>query len=181
MARIIGFAGGAFVNVDQGNGTDATFEGPSIGNLSYVIDVAITPVDFSTRFSGTGLTFAAVGTLPTGLSLSSAGVLSGTPTVEQVASGIVIRATDASLGTADSNSFNITIADVVLSATPRWLPLILAERLSWLRRYTGLHEAAIAEANGSALWAKYAFFRNIKVDVHSVPGYPRPNWPVPGG
>lgn len=181
MARIIGFAGGAFVNVDQGDGETATFEGPSIGNLSYVIDVAITPIDFSTRFSGTGLTFAAVGALPTGLSLDAAGVLSGTPTVEEIATGVVIRATDAALGTADSNSFNITIADVVLSATPRWMPMELALRLSWLRRYEGCRAAALAEANGSALWAKFGFFRNVKVDVHSVPGYPRPSWPVPGG
>lgn len=181
MARIIGFAGGAFINVDQGAEGSATFVGPTIGNLSFVIDTAITPIDFSTRFTGTGLTFAAVGSLPTGLSLNSSGVLSGTPTVEQVASGIVIRATDASAGTADSNSFNITIADVVLSVTPRWMPMELALRLSWLRRYTGLRAAALAEAAGSALWAKYTFFRNVKVDVHSVPGYPRPNWPTPGG
>jgi putative Ig domain-containing protein len=179
MARITGFAGGAFVNVDQGG--DAAFIGPSIGNLSYVINSAITPVDFSTRFTGTGLTFAAVGSLPTGLSLNASGVLSGTPTVEQVASGIVIRATDASLGTADSNAFNITISDVVLAVYPRWMPLILAERISWLRRYDGLRAAAISEAAGAAQWAKYALFLNVKVDVHSVPGYPRPNWPVPGG
>lgn len=181
MARIIGFAGGAFINVDQGAEGSATFVGPSIGNLSFVIDAAITPIDFSTRFSGTGLSFAAVGSLPTGLSLDAAGVLSGTPTVEQVASGIVIRATDASLATADSNSFNITIANVVLSATPRWVPMELALRLSWLRRYEGLRAAALAEANGSGLWAKFALYRNVKIDVHSVPGYPRPSWPVPGG
>lgn len=181
MARITGFAGGAFINVDQGGGGPATFIGPDIGNLSYVIDVAITPVDFSTRFSGTGLTFAAVGSLPTGLSLNSAGVLSGTPTVEQVASGIIIRATDGSSGTADSNAFNITIADVVLSATPRWMPMELALRLSWLRAYAGLRAAALAEAAGSGLWAKFALYRNVKIDVHSVPGYSRPNWPAPGG
>lgn len=181
MARIIGFAGGAFINVDQGEEGSAAFVGPSIGNLSFVIDVAITPIDFSTRFSGTGLTFAAVGSLPTGLSLDAAGVLSGTPTVEEVASGIVIRATDSGAQTADSNSFNITVADVVLSATPRWMPMELALRLSWLRAYTGLRAAALSEAAGSALWAKFALYQNVKIDVHSVPGYSRPNWPTPGG
>lgn len=166
---------------EDAGGDAATFVGPSIGNLSFVIDVAITPIDFSTRFTGTGLTFAVIGTLPTGLSLNSAGVLSGTPTVEQVASGLVIRATDAALGTADSNTFNITIADVVLSVYPRWMPMELALKLSWLRRYEGMRAAALAEANASALWAKFALYRNVRVDVHSVPGYPRPNWPIPGG
>lgn len=159
----------------------ATFDGPSIGNFSLVIDVAMTPIDFSTRFSGPGLTFEAVGSLPTGLSLSSAGVLSGTPTVEAVTTGLVIRATDSNTATADSNAFNITVADVVLSATPRWMPMELALRLSWLRRYEGLRAAAVAEATGSGLWAKFTLFRNVKVDVHSVPGYSRPSWPVPGG
>lgn len=68
-----------------------------------------------------------------------------------------------------------------LSATPRWLPMELALRLSWLRRYEGMRAAAIAEAEGAAQWAKFALYRNVKVDVHSVPGYPRPNWPAPGG
>lgn len=68
-----------------------------------------------------------------------------------------------------------------LAVYPRWMPLVLAEAISWLRRYTGLHAAAVAEAGGSAQWAKYGSFSNIKVDVHSVPGYPRPNWPTPGG
>lgn len=67
-----------------------------------------------------------------------------------------------------------------LAVYPRWLPLILAEALCWLRRYSGLRAAAITEAGGAATWAKYGSFRNVKVDVHSVPGYPRPNWPVPG-
>lgn len=66
-----------------------------------------------------------------------------------------------------------------LAAYPRWLPLALAEAISWLRRYTGLRAAAIAEADGAAQWAKYGSFRNIKVDVHSVPGYARPNFTNP--
>lgn len=156
------------------------FTGPNIGNFSLVLNQAMTPINFSSRFTGTGLTFSAVGTLPTGLSLSSAGVLSGTPTVANTFTPIVIRATDGS-NTADSNSFSIVVSSVIQARYPRWLPLILAEHVSWLRRYTGLRAAAIAEANGAAQWAKYTFFGNIKVDVHSVPGYPRPNWPVPGG
>ena len=154
---------------------EATFLGPDISNFARVIDVPLS-IDFSGLFSGPGLTFEALGTLPDGLTLSSAGVLSGTPTVEAVFGGISIRATDSNLATADSNTFAITIADVVLSAAPRWFPLPLGSRLSWLRRYTGLEAAAVVEAQGSALWARYTLFRNVEIDVHSVPGYPRPGW-----
>jgi hypothetical protein len=54
------------------------------------------------------------GTLPSGLSLdSSTGVISGTPTVTGTQTGIVVRATDASSNTADTNSFSIAIAQTV--------------------------------------------------------------------
>lgn len=165
--------GSGFARADTAE--EATFLGPPISNFARVIDVPLS-IDFSGLFDGPGLTFAAVGVLPTGLSLSSAGVLSGTPTVEAVYSNIVIRATDSNTVTADSNAFAITIADVVISAAPRWFPLPLGARLSWLKRYTGLEAAAVSEAAGSALWARYTLFRNVEIDVHSVPGYPRPGW-----
>lgn len=67
----------------------------------------------STYFSGSETPFAysvQSGTLPAGLSLNaSTGVISGTPTTAGVSSGIVIRATDATPDTADTNSFSITI------------------------------------------------------------------------
>lgn len=70
-------------------------------------------LDLSTYFSGTETPFAysvQAGTLPAGLSLnSSTGVISGTPTAAGVSSGIVIRATDATPDTADTNAFSITI------------------------------------------------------------------------
>lgn len=51
------------------------------------------------------------GTLPTGLSLnSSTGVITGTPTVLGTSS-IVIRVTDATGTTTDTNSFDIVVAD----------------------------------------------------------------------
>lgn len=48
------------------------------------------------------------GTLPAGLSLSSSGVLSGTPTTAATTSGLVFRATN-SVGSADSGSLSITV------------------------------------------------------------------------
>lgn len=92
------------------------FSGPSIADFSVSINQPISARDFSSRFSGslTPITYAAVGTLPAGLSLSSAGVLTGTPTVAGTYAGIIVRATDASANTADSNSFTITVSSASL-------------------------------------------------------------------
>lgn len=74
---------------------------------------AVFSLNLSTYFSGSETPFAysvQAGTLPAGLSLNgSTGVISGTPTTAGVSSGIVIRATDATPDTADTNAFSITI------------------------------------------------------------------------
>jgi hypothetical protein len=88
------------------------FAGPSIDNFTIYEDVAMTPRDFSARFTDANsdpLTFTAQGTaLPAGLSLSAAGVLSGTPTTSAVTTGVIVRASDGT-ATQDSNAFNITV------------------------------------------------------------------------
>ncbi|MCW0216887.1 MAG: putative Ig domain-containing protein, partial [Prosthecobacter sp.] len=60
------------------------------------------------------------GTLPTGMSFSSAGVLSGTPTVTGTFS-LVLRAQDAN-GCFGSRSYAITVACPVITITPATLP-----------------------------------------------------------
>lgn len=86
------------------------FVGPSISNLTLQQNSPMTPLNFSGRFfDAQTLTYTVVGTLPTGLSLSSAGVLSGTPTVLQT-QNVAIRATDTDTNTQDSNTFSITIS-----------------------------------------------------------------------
>lgn len=87
------------------------FVGPDIANLILVEDVAMSPRDYSARFADDGpLTFAAAGTaLPAGLSLSSAGVLSGTPTTQATTTGHIVRATDSDTDTVDSNAFSIQV------------------------------------------------------------------------
>ena len=91
--------------------TPVAFSG-SVSNQTGTEGVAFS-LDLSTYFSGSETPFAysvQAGTLPAGLSLNtSTGVISGTPTTAGVSSGIVIRATDATPDTADSNSFSITI------------------------------------------------------------------------
>lgn len=98
------------VEVDSGN-MAPSFDGPDITDLTFIQNVAISPRDFSDRFSDTdSLTFSVVGTLPDGLTLSSAGVLTGTPTTLGTTSSLEIRADDGT-DTTDSNSFSINIIE----------------------------------------------------------------------
>jgi len=60
------------------------------------------------------------GTLPTGLTLSSSGVISGTPTVSAVTTGLVFRATN-SAGSADTISLSLTVSSVGTGYQPAWL------------------------------------------------------------
>lgn len=92
--------------------TVPTFIGPDIVSILLLVDVAMSARDYSGRFNHPvdTLTFALhAGTLPTGLSLSSAGILSGTPTETGTFAGLVIRATDDSSDTVDSNAWSITV------------------------------------------------------------------------
>ena len=73
--------------------------------------VAFTSYDTTVHFIGTDTPFSysiASGTLPTGLTYT-AGVIAGTPTQTGTFT-IVVRGTDNSTDTADSNSFDIIIA-----------------------------------------------------------------------
>jgi hypothetical protein len=66
---------------------------------------------FTLAFTGTPTPTIALqsGTLPAGLSVSSAGVISGTPTVVATTSGLVFRATN-SAGFADSVALSLTVS-----------------------------------------------------------------------
>ena len=75
-------------------------------------------LSLSGNFSGTETPFTyslLSGVLPTGLTLNaSTGAVSGTPSVLGLSSGIVVRATDTALSTADTNSFSINVVDGVV-------------------------------------------------------------------
>ena len=90
-----------------------TFPGPSIADLALTVGTAMSAVNVASKFSDTdALTFSAVGTWPAGVSISSAGVISGTPTVAGNYTGLTVRATDTASQTVDSNTFTITVAAV---------------------------------------------------------------------
>ena len=110
----------AFDFGEGGGDGEPAFIGPDIEDQVLTVDVAMVDVDFSTLFTADlPLTFAVVGVLPTGLALSGAGVLSGTPTVVGATAGLIIRASDGSNPDADSNAFSITIAAAIVSAGGR--------------------------------------------------------------
>lgn len=69
-------------------------------------------VDLASYFSGTLTPFTyntEVGTLPAGLTRTGS-VISGTPTIAGISSGITIRATDTGSNVADTNSFGFVVA-----------------------------------------------------------------------
>ncbi|MDV2968386.1 autotransporter domain-containing protein [Nitratireductor aquimarinus] len=78
-----------------------------------------------TATGGTGpYTYAATGTLPDGLTLTSSGVLSGTPTDEGTFN-FTISATDSSGGTgpySGSRAYTLTVAAPVIALSPATLP-----------------------------------------------------------
>jgi hypothetical protein len=87
-----------------------TFINGPIADFALVVNVLMTPIDYSGYFTVTGsesLTFTAT-PLPTGVVLSTAGIMSGTPTVIAAVSP-VITATDTTLDTAVSNAFEIDV------------------------------------------------------------------------
>ena len=116
--------GGVYVSGAAGPATPIAFTG-TVPTLNGTEDAAFSE-SLASYFSGTETPFAYTvqsGTLPAGLTLnSSTGVISGTPTTVGTSSGIVVRGTDATPDTADSNSFSIVITvpalDPVITGQP---------------------------------------------------------------
>ena len=100
-------AGGAVV-VNPGSVSFGGTVPDQVGNDTVFFSLAL-----AGYFGGNDLPFAytvQAGTLPSGTTLNSAtGVISGTPDTVTNYTGIVIRATDASTDTADTNAFAIDI------------------------------------------------------------------------
>lgn len=96
--------------LDGGGTTPITFSG-TIPNQTFTAGQSVS-VNLATYFSGTQtpFTFAASGAAltGTGLSITSAGALTGTATAGSV-TGVTITGTDASSNTAVSNAFNVTV------------------------------------------------------------------------
>lgn len=94
-----------------GANTTPTFSGPNIGAQSGTEGVALSSNTVSDSFSDSdALTFSAIGTWPVGVTVSSGGVISGTPTTAGTYAALKVRATDTAAQTVDSDTFSFTIA-----------------------------------------------------------------------
>ena len=103
---------------DPSNEADITIEpelqapvfSGTIGNESFTIDVAITPIDYSGYFSTGGVVATySMANAPTGLTIhADTGVVSGTPTVEATSSNVTITGTNAT-GSDTSNIFTYDV------------------------------------------------------------------------
>jgi len=106
--------------VDQGG--RVALSAPFPIDVRASVTVAGTPASAATISAGYGpsafnaaggrspYTYAMVGSLPAGLSLSSAGSLSGTPTAAGTFPGLQVKATDADGRTGTSSAFAITVS-----------------------------------------------------------------------
>ena len=77
---------------------------------SATVSTAYGPYQFTTSGGRSSYTYAAVGTLPPGVTLTSAGVLSGVPTAAGTYAGVQVRATDQDGRTGLSAAFSINVA-----------------------------------------------------------------------
>jgi hypothetical protein len=144
------------VDLGGGGGTAVSFTGtiPTLNGTQGTSFAAQSPT-IASYFSGslTPFTYSIFsGTLPAGLSLnSSTGVISGTPTTAGTTTGLVIRATDASSNTANSNSFSIVIAPP--AATAMTIALKQSDGTTPAASITGIEYAILNAATVAAATA----------------------------
>ncbi len=140
---VSGITGTGTIRLDTKNGTNiadaagnAILAGFTSGTVHTTQTISLTPASLpnpkvgaaygSTSFSaagGTGpYTFAVTnGTLPAGMTLSTGGVLSGTPTAGGSFPTITVTATDANGGTG-TQDYTLTVAAPTISLSPTTLP-----------------------------------------------------------
>lgn len=91
-----------------------TFSGPDISVPGLVVGTPMGSINAALLFadpdSGDTGTYSAVGTWPAGITVSSAGLISGTPSAAGTSSSLRVRRTDGGGLTADSNLFSITVS-----------------------------------------------------------------------
>jgi len=108
-----------FVVIVSSNNVAPVFRG-SYGNRNIIVGVPITPViTGSLGFSDADddeLTYSITGTLPRGLTLSTLGIVSGTPTQTGTFSNIRFVATDPLGKFARSNAFRIRVSPAVAAS-----------------------------------------------------------------
>jgi len=142
--------------------------------------IVIAGLNTTANISITGGTYSINGAAYSSASASNAVSNGDSITVRHTSSAAYHTAVNTvlTIGGVSDTFTSTTLSDpTAVSAVPKWTPLAIAKHLPWLKAYSGLAAAALAEANGSAVWAKKGTLPHIiYVDVHSVPGYQRPGW-----
>ena len=103
------------------NGTGESIVFVTSSLASGTVGVALTPQTLQVSGGSGTYTFAATG-LPAGLSLSSAGTLSGTPTAGGTFGSIQVTATDSSTGVNAVQTYSMTIASATITLATASLP-----------------------------------------------------------
>jgi surface protein len=96
------------------------FSGP-VPNQSWTVGVAITPLDIASFFTGTApITYAlTAGTWPDGISMDTAGLVTGTPTTEETETGLIVTGTNVA-GSDVTNAFQADVAAAVAGFVTTW-------------------------------------------------------------
>lgn len=96
---------------DEAEGNPApTFNGPPISDISATQGESIASFSVASLFFDTeALTFSAVGSWPDGVSVSTGGTVSGTPTTAGTYASLQVQATDTASQTVLSNSFAVNV------------------------------------------------------------------------
>lgn len=136
--------------------TPLVFDGP-IADQAGTVGAAFT-LDVSGYWSGGAgarvFSVAGGAALPAGLSLSSAGVISGTPTTGAVTPGVVLRATDAAGNRADSNAieFDVVAAGVWAAVGAAGAAMSSPDGITWTSRTPAATGQWVAVAFGNGVF-----------------------------
>lgn len=99
----------------------------ALPDVSFVKDSAITAINVAADFTGSGITYALApssAALPVGLALSSAGMITGTPTTPAAQVNIIVRGTNS--GGFDDTGFGIGVSEFVPPVMNGALPYVLS-------------------------------------------------------
>jgi uncharacterized protein (TIGR03437 family) len=127
------------------------------------------PVTVAASGGSGSYTWSASG-LPAGLTISSAGQISGTPTATGTSSSVVVTATDSTAGATASTTFSITVTVQPLSIVAPSLPSLIALGGSVSGTFTAAGGSSPYTVSASGLPAGLTFAAGVLSGSPSAPG-----------
>jgi hypothetical protein len=135
------------------------FSGP-IPNQDWVVGVPITPLNIASYFTGTApITYARIaGTWPDGISMDTAGLVTGTPTTVETETGLVVRGTNV-VGSDDTNAFQADVTDVAVPTFHALTPDPVTHEMLGVKTGTGdvtvTHTAVVYAPDYNGIYQKF--------------------------